>query len=130
MNSLRFESHVPGPVPGLIGIWAALAAGPAPGAFAAPPARPNVIWILADDLGHGDLGCFGQKRIRTPNIDPLAADGMKFTQAYAGATVCAPSRWSLMTGKQNGHAPVRGNQEVKPEGQVPMPADTFTMAHL
>ncbi|WP_074306688.1 arylsulfatase [Singulisphaera sp. GP187] len=95
---------------------------------AAPP--PNVILILADDLGYGDLGCFGQKLIKTPNIDRLAAEGMRFTQAYAGATVCAPSRCSLMTGKHNGHAPIRGNREIKPEGQVPMPADTITVAHL
>ncbi len=92
--------------------------------------KPNVIFILADDLGYGDLGCFGQKLIRTPNIDQLAKEGMRFTQAYAGATVCAPSRCSLMTGKHNGHAAIRGNQEVKPEGQAPMPADTFTVAHL
>ena len=91
---------------------------------------PNVIFILADDLGYGDLGCFGQKLIVTPNIDRLASEGMRFTQAYAGATVCAPSRCSLMTGKHNGHAAIRGNQEVVPEGQLPMPADTFTVAHL
>ena len=66
--------------------------------------KPNVIFILADDLGYGDLGCFGQKLIQTPNIDRLAAEGMRFTQAYAGATVCAPSRCSLMTGMHNGHA--------------------------
>jgi arylsulfatase A len=94
------------------------------------PPPPNVIFILADDLGYGDLGCFGQKLIKTPNIDRLAAEGMRFTQAYAGATVCAPSRCTLMTGKHNGHAFIRGNREVKPEGQVPMPADTFTVAHL
>ncbi|QDT54077.1 Arylsulfatase [Caulifigura coniformis] len=92
--------------------------------------RPNVVFILADDLGYGDLGCFGQKLIQTPNIDRLASEGMRFTQAYAGATVCAPSRCSLMTGLHNGHAPVRGNQEVKPEGQMPMPADTVTLAHV
>lgn len=91
---------------------------------------PNVILILADDLGYGDLGCFGQKLIRTPNLDRLAAEGMRFTQAYAGATVCAPSRCCLMTGKHGGHAAIRGNQEVKPEGQVPMPAGTITVAQL
>lgn len=91
---------------------------------------PNDIFILADDLGYGDLGCYGQELIKTPNIDRLAADGMRFTQAYAGATVCAPSRCALMTGKHNDHAFIRGNKEVKPEGQVPMPADTFTVAHL
>jgi arylsulfatase A-like enzyme len=92
--------------------------------------KPNVIFILADDLGYGDLGCFGQKLIQTPNIDKIAAEGMRFTQAYAGATVCAPSRCSLMTGMHNGHAAIRGNQEVKPEGQLPMPADTVTVAHM
>jgi len=92
--------------------------------------RPNVIFILADDLGYGDLGCFGQKLIQTPNIDRLAAEGMRFTQAYAGATVCAPSRCSLMTGMHNGHAAIRGNQEIKPEGQLPMPEDTITVAHV
>src|SRR5579884_1617910 len=92
--------------------------------------KPNILLILADDLGYGDLGCYGQKKIKTPNIDRLAAEGMRFTQAYAGATVCAPSRCTLMTGKHNGHAFIRGNREVKPEGQVPMPADTFTVAHL
>jgi arylsulfatase A len=103
-----------------------------PRATAAPasPAHPNVIFILADDLGYGDLGCFGQRLIQTPHIDQLAKEGMRFTQAYAGATVCAPSRCSLMTGMHNGHAAIRGNREIKPEGQEPMPADTFTVAHL
>ena len=81
-------------------------------------------------MGYADLGCFGQKLIKTPNIDRLAEQGMRFTQAYAGATVCAPSRCSLMTGKHNGHAAIRGNKEIQPEGQAPMPADTFTVAHL
>jgi arylsulfatase A len=92
--------------------------------------RPNVIFILADDLGYGDLGCYGQKLIQTPNIDRLASEGMRFTQAYAGATVCAPSRCTLMTGLHNGHAPVRGNREIKPEGQFPMPENTITVAHM
>ena len=106
----------------LLGSWS-------PKALADDP-KPNVLFIMADDLGYGDLGCFGQKLIKTPNIDSLAAQGTRFVQAYAGSTVCAPSRSALMTGKHTGHAPIRGNQEVKPEGQVPMPADTFTMAHL
>jgi arylsulfatase A-like enzyme len=76
-------------------------------------ARPNILFILADDLGYGDLGCYGQTRIATPNVDRLAAEGMRFTQAYSGATVCAPSRCSLMTGLHCGHATVRGNK--KPE---------------
>ena len=97
---------------------------------AAGAAKPNVIFILADDLGYGDLGAFGQKLIQTPHIDRLAAEGTRFTQAYCGATVCAPSRCSLLTGKHGGHAYIRGNKEIQPEGQEPMPADTFTVAHL
>ncbi len=107
-----------------------LAAAPLSGQGLAATPPPNVILILADDLGYGDLGCFGQQLIKTPNIDRLAAEGIRFTQAYAGATVCAPSRCSLMTGKHNGHAPIRGNREIKPEGQTPMPADTITVAHI
>src|SRR6266542_4352333 len=74
-----------------------------------PPHPPNIIFILADDLGYGELGCYGQKRIKTPNIDRLAAEGMRFTQCYAGTTVCAPSRCCLMTGVHGGHARIRGN---------------------
>ncbi|VGO20694.1 arylsulfatase [Pontiella sulfatireligans] len=92
--------------------------------------KPNVIYILADDLGYGDLSCYGQTHFQTPNIDALAAKGMKFTQHYSGSTVCAPSRCTLMTGQHTGHAPVRGNALVMPEGQKPMPEGTFTMAHL
>jgi arylsulfatase A-like enzyme len=77
------------------------------GAPAAPP--PNIVFILADDLGYGDLGCYGQRRIATPHLDRLAAEGMRFTQAYAGSTVCAPSRCALMTGLHTGHARTRGN---------------------
>src|SRR5687767_13187507 len=92
--------------------------------------KPNIIFILADDLGYGDLGCFGQKKVKTPNLDRMAAEGMRFTQAYAGTTVCAPSRAALMTGLHTGHSPIRGNKEIKPEGQQPMPANTFTLGHL
>lgn len=95
-----------------------------------PAGKPNVIFILADDLGYGDVGCFGQKLIKTPHIDRLAAEGMRFTQAYTGCTVCAPSRCTLMTGKHTGHSAIRGNREIQPEGQTPMPADTVTVAHL
>ena len=91
-------------------------------------ARPNIIFILADDLGYGDLGCYGQKRIKTPNLDKLAADGVRFTQVYSGSTVCAPSRCALMTGLHSGHAPVRGNWEKPNEGQFPLPAETITVA--
>lgn len=76
--------------------------------------KPNIIFILADDLGYGDLGCYGQQRIQTPNIDRLAAEGMRFTDAYAGSTVCAPSRCTLMTGFHTGHALVRGNGNRPP----------------
>lgn len=79
---------------------------------------PNIIYILADDLGYGDLGCYGQKKIETPNIDKLAARGMRFTQHYSGAPVCAPSRCVLLTGKHMGHAYIRGNDEWAERGKV------------
>ena len=73
--------------------------------------KPNIIFILCDDMGYSDLACYGQKYISTPNIDDLAAKGMMFTQAYAGSPVSAPSRASLMTGQHTGHAEIRGNKE-------------------
>lgn len=76
---------------------------------------PNIVMIYVDDLGYGDLGCYGQKVIKTPNIDALAAEGILFTQHYAGSTVCAPSRAAMLTGKHTGHTSVRGNS---PEGQL------------
>ena len=79
---------------------------------------PNIIYILADDLGYGDLGCYGQQLIETPNIDKLAATGMRFTQHYSGAPVCAPSRCSLLTGKHTGHSYIRGNDEWAERGKV------------
>src|SRR5436305_12271508 len=82
---------------------------------AAKSARPNIILILADDLGVGEVGCYGQEKIKTPNVDRLAADGMRFTQFYAGSTVCAPSRCCLLTGKHTGHAYIRDNKAVGPE---------------
>jgi len=97
---------------------------------AARPAGPtnNIVLILADDLGYGDLGCYGQKKIRTPNLDALAANGTRFTQVYCGSTVCAPSRCALMTGLHTGHGQIRGNTFVKPEGQRPLAANTATLA--
>src|ERR1700680_2396768 len=86
--------------------------------------RPNIVFILADDLGYGDLGCYGQKRIQTPNLDRLAADGIRFTQCYAGSTVCAPSRCALMTGLHAGHATIRGN------GEIPLRTEDLTVARL
>ncbi len=85
--------------------------------YAGQEQKPNIVYILADDLGYGDLGCYGQTKIKTPNLDRMAAEGMRFTQHYAGSTVCAPSRCSLMTGKHTGHCTVRGNVDVlmKPE---------------
>lgn len=95
-----------------------------------PEVPVNVIYILADDLGYGDIGCYGQKLIKTPNIDRMAEQGMLFTQHYAGCTVSAPSRASLMTGLHTGHTQIRGNQEVKPEGQLPMKGDTYTLGKM
>ncbi len=81
-------------------------------ASARDDSKPNIVYILADDLGYGDLGCYGQKEIQTPSIDRLAAEGIRFTQHYAGSTVCAPSRCALMTGLHTGHCYIRGNQRV------------------
>lgn len=108
--------------------------------------KPNIIYILADDLGYGDLGCYGQTKIETPNIDALAANGMKFTQHYSGSPVCAPSRCVFLTGKHTGHAYIRGNDEWAArgevwdfakavnnpnlEGQRPIPKDSITIADL
>jgi arylsulfatase A len=92
--------------------------------------KPNVILIMADDLGFTELGSYGQKKIRTPHLDKLAAEGMRFTACYAGNAVCAPSRCVLMTGKHPGHAYIRNNGEVKPEGQRPIPLSEVTIADL
>ncbi|SMO52698.1 arylsulfatase [Fodinibius sediminis] len=108
--------------------------------------RPNIIYILADDLGYGDLGAYGQDKIETPNIDALAENGMKFTQHYSGAPVCAPARYMLMTGTHPGHAYIRSNEEwgergdiwnyekmaANPalEGQRPIPDSTVTIAEV
>jgi arylsulfatase A-like enzyme len=88
-------------------------------ALAAEPRKPNVVLILADDLGYGDLGCYGQAKIKTPHLDRLAKDGMRFTACYAGSTVCAPSRCALMTGLHTGHCRTRGNGGA-PKGNVPL----------
>ena len=86
------------------------------------PRAPNVVFVLADDLGYRELGCFGQQKIRTPHLDRLANQGLRLTRHHAGSPVCAPSRCVLMTGKHPGHAAVRDNKEVQPEGQSPLPA--------
>jgi len=111
---------------------------------AAQVKKPNIIYILADDLGYAEVGAYGQEKIETPNIDALAKNGMMFTQHYSSAPVCAPARYMLMTGKHAGHAYIRSNSEWKErgdvwdylamakdstlEGQGPMPANTITMA--
>ena len=92
--------------------------------------RPNIVFILADDLGYGDIGVNGQQLIRTPHIDQLAKDGLRFKQFYAGATVCAPSRSALLTGMHTGHTYIRGNLEVKPEGQYPLKDSIVTVTEV
>lgn len=106
----------------LVGVAAGVAATPTAASGSAVEgalsgSRPNIIFILADDLGYGDLGCYGQRQIQTPRLDRLATEGIRFTQAYAGSTVCAPSRCALMTGLHTGHCRIRGNASVplKPE---------------
>ncbi len=117
-----------------------LAAGGVSSAQAAPAAggaagsRPNVILILCDDLGYGDLGCYGQKKNKTPHIDALAQEGMLFTDHYSGSTVCAPSRSVLMTGQHTGHTPVRGNgaRGRRPDGSDPraLELNTYTIPKM
>ncbi|MCB1229427.1 MAG: arylsulfatase [Verrucomicrobiae bacterium] len=96
--------------------------------------KPNILFIMADDLGYAELGCYGQGKIRTPHIDALAAEGMRFTRNYCGNAVCAPSRCVLMTGKHPGHAEVRNNRSMiplgEPEGQHPLPAEEVTIAEV
>ncbi|HEX6847292.1 MAG TPA: arylsulfatase [Chitinophagaceae bacterium] len=92
--------------------------------------KPNIIFIFADDLGYGDIGCYGQQKIETPNIDQLAQKGMKFTQFYSGSTVCAPARSSFLTGLHTGHTPIRGNKPFAPEGQTPLPDSIITFANI
>lgn len=92
--------------------------------------QPNIVYILADDLGYGDLSCYGQKKFSTPNIDRIAAQGMLFKQHYTGCTVSAPSRSCLMTGLHTGHTPVRGNKNWEPEGNWPLEAESYTIGEL
>jgi len=102
--------------------------------------KPNIVFILADDLGYAEVGCYGQKKIKTPHIDKLAAEGMRFSQAYSGNPVCAPSRCTLMTGLHTGHSQVRGNKQMggaagwklgaTTGGQYPLVEGTFTVAKM
>jgi len=105
----------------LVALLCAVGLVTSPAGAADPPAKkPNIVFILADDLGYGDLGCYGQEKIRTPKLDRMASEGMRFTQCYAGSTVCAPSRCSLMTGLTTGHCTIRGNATValRPEDKT------------
>ncbi|MEY2742259.1 MAG: Arylsulfatase precursor [Planctomycetota bacterium] len=95
---------------------------PTPCAIAQRPT--NVLLVVADDLGYGELGCYGQEKIATPRIDALAKAGVRMTRAWSGAPVCAPSRCVMFTGKHTGHAAIRDNGEVRPEGQTPLPERT------
>ena len=92
--------------------------------------KPNVIYILADDLGYGEVGYNGQEMIQTPELDALAEGGMTFSAHYSGNAVCAPTRCSLMTGLHPGHAYIRANSPGYPNGQTPLPEDTETVATL
>ena len=95
--------------------------------------RPNIVLIMADDLGYREVGCFGQELIRSPHLDRLAAEGMRLERFYSGSPVCAPSRCALMTGLHTGHCYIRGNKEVggwgpeEPEGQWPLRASEITL---
>ncbi len=91
---------------------------------------PNIVFIMADDLGYGDLGTYGQEMIRTPHLDRMAAGGLRFTQFYAGSTVCAPSRAVLMTGLHTGHVHVRNNVGWQPRGDVPLRSEDVTIAEV
>ena len=91
---------------------------------------PNLIFILSDDIAQGDLGAYGQKLIKTPNLDRLCREGTRYLSAYTGTSVCAPARSSFFTGLHSGHCPIRGNREIKPEGQKPLPAHLPTVATI
>lgn len=108
----------------------AASAGMLASCSAPAPEQPNIIFILTDDLGYGDIGPYGQRLIDTPNLDALAQNGTTFTDCYAGCAVSAPSRASLMTGLHTGHTFVRGNKEVYPEGQEPLPEETHTLGQM
>ncbi len=94
------------------------------------PERPNIVLIVADDLGYGDLGSYGQQDIRTPHLDRMAEEGLRFTHFYAGSPVCAPSRSVLMSGQHTGRTPIRDNEEVRPIGQHPLPDSSVTIAEV
>src|SRR3954464_13249785 len=98
--------------------------------------KPNIIYIYADDLGYGELGCYGQQKIKTPNLDRMAREGMRFTQHYTSTPVCAPARCMLMTGRHGGHSYIRGNYEMGgfadslEGGQMPLPEGILTIPKM
>jgi arylsulfatase A len=102
----------------------------APKANGADDRKPNLIFILSDDVSMGDLGAYGQKLIQTPNLDQLCKEGTRYTSAYTGTSVCAPARSSFFTGLHMGHCPTRANREIKPEGQLPIPENTVTVGSV
>ena len=116
----------------LLAVCLLASCAPAPPPIAPPSdARAlNVVFIIADDLGYGDVGAYGQRKILTPRLDRMAREGTRFTQFYAGSPVCAPSRSALMTGQHTGHTPIRGNKEILPIGQEPLPAASVTLAEV
>lgn len=124
-------------IAGVVALALTVASGHAqPTTATAQTKRPNIIYFFADDLGYGDTGPYGQKKIHTPNIDRLAAEGMRFTHHYTGAPVCAPSRCMLLTGLHSGHSFIRGNYEFggfedeKEGGQMPLPPETYTLGRM
>src|SRR5262245_33084311 len=124
-SGLRESRMLCAPMCPLLALLGPLALAFGQGGRAAPAPRPNVVLILADDLGYGDLGCYGQKKIQTPNLDRLASEGLRFTSFYAGGAVCVPSRAVLLTGKHTGHAALRVNVTQ------PLPDEELTLAeHL
>jgi arylsulfatase A-like enzyme len=102
----------------------------APQAIGAEAGKPNLIFILSDDVSMGDLGAYGQKIIQTPNLDQLCKEGTRYTSAYTGTSVCAPARSSFFTGLHMGHCPTRANREINPEGQLPIPENTVTVGSV
>lgn len=120
----------------IAGMAAFLMTGCTPDEETGEPARPNIVFILADDLGYAELGSYGQEKIKTPHLDRMVAEGMRFTQAYSGSPVCAPSRATLLTGRHTGHAQVRDNYELggftdeEERGQLPLAPGTFTLGTM
>src|SRR5210317_1060841 len=92
--------------------------------------KPNLIFILSDDIAQGDMGAYGQQLIKTPTLDRLCREGTRYLSAYTGTSVCAPARSSFFTGLHMGHCPTRANREIRPEGQRPLPPDTVTVAKI